>query len=174
MSIPLGTSGVSSWGFSECSMSGVILTQLLEGSCVSMASYGLVMAKQGTGSSIFIHMVQEFWKVWFMYLGELVNLGWIVQYVLVETLIQMMHLRRAHTVFLMIWNILWLEGLGGQQLSAVVVTLYKIKLASGLAVFRLSLMTPKAWSYALAKLGFTELITFGVRCLGLSRYMCSL
>ena len=51
MSIPLGTSGVSSWGFNECSMSGVILTQPLEGSCVSMASYGLVMAKQGTGSS---------------------------------------------------------------------------------------------------------------------------
>ena len=58
----------------------------------------------------------------------------------------------------MIWNVLWSEGLGGQQLSAVVVTLYKFKLANGLAVFRLSLTTPKAWSYALAKLGFIELI----------------
>ena len=47
-------------------------------------------------------------------------------------------------MFLMIWNILWFEGLGGQQLSAVVVTLYKFKLANGLAVFRLSLMTPTA------------------------------
>ena len=52
-----------------------------------------------------------------MYLGVLVNLGWIVWYVLAETLIQMMHLRRAHTVFLMVWNILWSEGLGG-HLSA--------------------------------------------------------
>ena len=51
MSIPLGTSGVSSWGFNECNISGVTLKQLLEGSCVSIASYGLVMAKQGIGSS---------------------------------------------------------------------------------------------------------------------------
>ena len=51
MSIPLGTSGVSSQGFNKCSMSGVTLTHLLEGSYVSMASYGLVMAKQGTGTS---------------------------------------------------------------------------------------------------------------------------
>ena len=79
-----------------------------------------------------------------MYLSELVNLGWIVWYVLAETCIQMIHLRRAHTVFLMVWNILWSEGLGGQQLSAVVVTLYKFKLANGLTVFRLSLMTPIA------------------------------
>ena len=47
-------------------------------------------------------------------------------------------------MFLMIWNVLGSEGLGGQQLGAVVVTLYKFKLASRLAVFRLSLMTPKA------------------------------
>ena len=89
-------------------------------------------------------MVQEFWKVSLPHLGELINLGWVVQYVLVETLIQMMHLRMTHTVFLMVWNVLWSEGLGGQQLSAVVVTLYKFKLANGLAVFRLSLTTPKA------------------------------
>ena len=61
-------------------------------------------------------------------------------------------------MFLVTWDILWFEGLGGQQLSAVVVNLYKFKLASGLAVLRLSLMTPRAWSYALVKLGFTELI----------------
>ena len=41
----------------------------------------------------------------------------------------------THTVFLMIWNVLGSEGLGGQQLGAVVVTLYKFKLANGLAVF---------------------------------------
>ena len=56
----------------------------------------------------------------------------------------MMHLRRAHTVFLVTWDVLWFKGLGGQQLSAIVVTLYKFKLANGLAVFRLSLMTPRA------------------------------
>ena len=54
-----------------------------------MASYGL-----GHGKAmvywvfIFIHMVQEFWKVWFLHLGELINLGWIIWYVLAETLIQ--------------------------------------------------------------------------------------
>ena len=61
-------------------------------------------------------------------------------------------------MFLVTWDMLWSEGFGGQQLSAVVVTLYKFKLAKELAVFRLSLMTPRAWSYALAKLGFAELI----------------
>ena len=61
-------------------------------------------------------------------------------------------------MFLVTWDILRFEGLGGQQLSAVVVTLYKFKLAKGLVMFRLSLTTPKAWTYALAKLGFTELI----------------
>ena len=44
----------------------------------------------------------------------------------------------------MIGNILGFEGFGGQQLSAVVVTLYKFKLASGLAVFIESLITPRA------------------------------
>ena len=93
---------------------------------------------------MFIHMVQEFWKARFLHPGKLVNLGWIVWYVLAETLIQMMHLRRAHTVFLVVWNILWFKGLGGRQLSAIVVTLYKFKLANWLPVFRLSLMTPEA------------------------------
>ena len=59
----------------------------------------------------------------------------------------------------MIWNVLRLQNFRGQQLSGIVVTLYKFKLASaivvtlykfklakGLAVFILSLMTPKAWS----------------------------
>ena len=50
-------------------------------------------------------------------------------------------------MFLVSWDILRLERLGGWQLSAVAVTLYKFKLAKGLAVFRLSLMTPSAWSY---------------------------
>ena len=49
-------------------------------------------------------------------------------------------------MILMVRNVLGLQSLGGQQLSAVVVTLYKFKLARGLAVFVLSLMTPKAWS----------------------------
>ena len=44
----------------------------------------------------------------------------------------------------MIRNILGFEGFGGQKLSAVVVTLYKFKLASGLAVFIESLITPRA------------------------------
>ena len=61
-----------------------------------------------------------------------------------ETPIQMMHLRRAHTVFLVTWDVLWFKGLGGQQLSAIVVTLYKFKLANGLAAFRLSLTIPRA------------------------------
>ena len=102
MSIPLGTLGASSWGFIDCSMSGVILTQLLEGSCVSIASYGLVMAKQGTGS-----LSSSIWYknsgrsgscIW----GKLINLGWVVWHVHVETLIQMMHLRMTHTMFLMV------------------------------------------------------------------------
>ena len=46
----------------------------------------------------------------------------------------------------MIGNVLGFEDFGGQQLSAIVVTLYKFKLASGLAVLIESLMTPKAWS----------------------------
>ena len=108
-----------------------------------MCEYSLIWVGHGKARYwvfIFIHMVQEFWKVWLLHLGKLINLDWVVRYVLADTLIQMMHLRRAHTVFLMIWNILWSEGLGGQQLSAVVVTLYKFKLANGLAVFRLSLI----------------------------------
>ena len=44
----------------------------------------------------------------------------------------------------MIGNILWFKGFGGQQLGAVVVTLYKFKLASGLVAFTESLITPKA------------------------------
>ena len=47
-------------------------------------------------------------------------------------------------MILMVGNILRLQSPGGQQLGAVVVTLYKFKLASGLAVFMLSLITPKA------------------------------
>ena len=47
---------------------------------------------------------------------------------------------------LMIWNVLRLKNVRGQQLGAVVVTLYKFKLANGLAVLMLSLMTPRAWS----------------------------
>ena len=86
----------------------------------------------------------KFWKVWLLHLDKLINLGWVVWHVLVETLIQMMHLRMTHTVFLMIWNVLGSEGLGGRQLGAVVVTFYKFKLANGLAVFRLSLTAPKA------------------------------
>ena len=81
-----------------------------------MYEYGFIGVGHGKARYwvfFFIHMVQEFWKVWFLHLGKLVNLGWIVWYVLVETLIQMMHLRRAHTIFLEIWNILRFEGLGG-------------------------------------------------------------
>ena len=47
---------------------------------------------------------------------------------------------------LMIWNVLRLQNFRGQQLGAIVVTLYKFKLAKGLAVLMLSLMTPNAWS----------------------------
>ena len=47
---------------------------------------------------------------------------------------------------MMIGNVLRLQNFGGQQLGAVVVTIYNFKLARGLAVFVLSLMTPKAWS----------------------------
>ena len=45
-------------------------------------------------------------------------------------------------MILVVGNVLGLQSLGGQQLGAVVVTLYKFKLARGLAVFMLSLMTP--------------------------------
>ena len=112
MSIPSGTSGVSSWGLNECSMSGDSHTA----SGGIMCEYGFMGVGHGKARYwvfIFIHIVQEFWKVWFLYPGKLVNLGWIVQYVLAETLIQMMHLRRVHTVFLVIWNMLRFEGLGG-------------------------------------------------------------
>ena len=44
----------------------------------------------------------------------------------------------------MIRNILEFEGFGGQRLGAVVVTLYKFKLASGLVAFIESLITPRA------------------------------
>ena len=44
----------------------------------------------------------------------------------------------------MIGNILWFEGFGGQRLGAIVVTLYKFKLASRLAAFIESLITPRA------------------------------
>ena len=44
---------------------------------------------------------------------------------------------------LMVRNVLGCQGLRGQYLSAVVVTLYKFKLARGLAVLILSLMTPR-------------------------------
>ena len=44
----------------------------------------------------------------------------------------------------MIWNILGFKDFGGQQLGAIVVTLYKFKLASGFAAFIESLMTPRA------------------------------
>ena len=44
----------------------------------------------------------------------------------------------------MIWNILGFKDFGGQQLGAIVVTLYKFKLANGFAVFIESLITPRA------------------------------
>ena len=44
----------------------------------------------------------------------------------------------------MIGNILEFKGFGGQQLGAIVVTLYKFKLASGFAAFIESLITPRA------------------------------
>ena len=44
----------------------------------------------------------------------------------------------------MIGNILGFKGFGGQRLSAIVVTLYKFKLASGFAAFIESLITPRA------------------------------
>ena len=47
---------------------------------------------------------------------------------------------------LVMWNVLGLQDFRGQQLGAVVVTLYKFKLANGLAVLMLSLITPRAWS----------------------------
>ena len=47
-------------------------------------------------------------------------------------------------MILMVWNVLRLQSFARQQLGAVVVTLYKFKLASGLAVFILSLITPRS------------------------------
>ena len=44
----------------------------------------------------------------------------------------------------MIRNILGFKSFGGQQLGAVVVTLYKFKLASGFAAFIESLIAPRA------------------------------
>ena len=44
----------------------------------------------------------------------------------------------------MIGNILGFKSFGGQRLGAVVVTLYKFKLASGFAAFIESLITPRA------------------------------
>ena len=44
----------------------------------------------------------------------------------------------------MIRNILRFQDLGGQQLGAIVVTLYKFKLAIGFAAFIESLITPRA------------------------------
>ena len=49
-------------------------------------------------------------------------------------------------MILVVGDILRLQSFGGQQLGAVVVIPYKFKLARGLAVFMLSLITPKAWS----------------------------
>ena len=52
MSIPGSGSSVVSWGdWKECNISGATHTQVLSGSCTSRASYGLVMVKQGIGSS---------------------------------------------------------------------------------------------------------------------------
>ena len=48
-------------------------------------------------------------------------------------------------MILFIGNVLGLQIFRGQQLSAVVATLYKFKLGKGWAVFMPSLMTPKAW-----------------------------
>ena len=55
----------------------------------------------------------------------------------------MLHLL-THAMILMIGDVLMLQNFGGQQLDAIVVTLYKFKLARGLAVFILSLITPRA------------------------------
>ena len=44
----------------------------------------------------------------------------------------------------MIRNTLGFEGFGGQQFGAVVVTLYKFELASGLVAFIESLIMPRA------------------------------
>ena len=44
----------------------------------------------------------------------------------------------------MIRNILRFQDFGGQQLSAIVVTLYKFKLANGFAAFIESLITSRA------------------------------
>ena len=44
----------------------------------------------------------------------------------------------------MIRNILGFKDFGGQRLSAIVVTLYKFKLANGFAAFIESLITPRA------------------------------
>ena len=58
----------------------------------------------------------------------------------------------------MIGDILGFKDSGGQQLSAIVVTLYKFKLANGFAAFIESLITPRALSYPIDKLGYIELI----------------
>ena len=44
----------------------------------------------------------------------------------------------------MIGNILGFKYFGGQRLGAIVVTLYKFKLANGFAAFIESLITPRA------------------------------
>ena len=44
----------------------------------------------------------------------------------------------------MIGDILGFKDSGGQRLSAIVVTLYKFKLANGFAAFIESLITPRA------------------------------
>ena len=44
----------------------------------------------------------------------------------------------------MIRNVLGFKDFGGQRLSAIVVTLYKFKLANEFAVFIESLITPRA------------------------------
>ena len=56
-----------------------------------------------------------------------------------------LHLLGTQTVVLMIWNVMRLQNFRGQQLGAIVATLY-FKLANGFAVLMLSLMTPRAWS----------------------------
>ena len=58
----------------------------------------------------------------------------------------------------MIWNILGFKDFGGQRLGAIVVTLYKFKLANGFAAVMESLITPRACSYPVDKLGCIELI----------------
>ena len=50
-----------------------------------MCEYGFIWIGHGKARYwvfIFIHMVQEFWKVWLLHLGKLINLGWVVWHVL--------------------------------------------------------------------------------------------